>query len=117
MFSIFVHPIIAHPDYSIITINPDNGVLRIRDSLTAVTKDVSIAYNADPRTGLINQLDLPQNREYVAQPWCCGGSSYHCASSAEDGLGVLNLVGIGVMLLLSRTQSPRWRQERLARGT
>jgi hypothetical protein len=37
MFSIFVHPIIVHPDYSIITINPDDGVLRIRDSLTAVT--------------------------------------------------------------------------------
>lgn len=32
------------------------------------------------------------------------------------GLGILNLVGVGLMLLVLRTQSPRWRMERLSRG-
>lgn len=33
------------------------------------------------------------------------------------GLGVLNLIGIGSMLVVLRTQSARWAKERLSRGT
>lgn len=32
------------------------------------------------------------------------------------GLGILNLVGIGIMLIILRTQSARWAKARLCKG-